>query len=213
MIAIVRVKTGRGSDVLWNYILENQEELEKEFEGKAKLVYITKRAKHEDTSLFIKAEDPDVLGDFVAKRIAKIKGVDAIWMFSPTNMKFFYIKESLLREQTRFTVTIKAYPREFENIYNTISNFPETSDVIPVYLAYTFHLFTDSILFSFVAEDVETAQKFVASSIGVLPGVLGTSISKIKRQQCLSSKEEWKAHVRAHLRGKNPDDPIRCPSY
>lgn len=213
MLAIVRVKTEQGSDVLWDYILENQEELEKEFEGRAKLVYITKRARHEDTSLFIKADDPDVLGDFVAKRIAKIKGVDAIWMFNPTNMKFFYIKESLLRARTRFVATIKAYPSEYENIYNSISNLPETSEIIPVYLAYTFHLFTDSILFSFVAEDVESAQKFTAKNIGIMPGVLGTSLSTIKRQQCLSSEEEWKDHVRAHLRGMTPDDPIRCPRY
>jgi len=187
--------------------------LEKEFDGKAKLVYITKRARHEDTNLFVKADDPDVRGAFVAMRIAKIEGVDAVWIFNPTNMKFFYIKESLLNKRTRFTVTIKAYPREFENIYNTLSNISENRTIVPMYLAYTFHLYSDSILFSFVAKDEKTAQKFVATKIGVLPGVLGASISTIKRQHCLASEEEWEAHIRAHLREKDAADEIRCPRF
>lgn len=199
MLAIVRVIMRNGSDLLWDYILENKKEIEKEFNGQAKLMYITKRARHEDTSLFISADNPDTLGDFVAKRIAKIQGVDKIWLISLMKMKFYKIPEQLLMEWQRCVVTIRAYPNKFAEIYDSISKFVSTSDVAPVYIAYTYHLFGDSIMFSMITREINDAQKYIENNIKNLPGVFGYTTTFIEKQQRLASKEEWKEYVKTNL--------------
>lgn len=199
MLAIVRVKTRRGNDVLWDYVLDNKKELEKGMMDQAKLLYMTKRDKHKDTSLFISAKNPDALGKFVMERIAPIQDVDGLWIINPLAMKFFKLPESLLLEWQRFVVTLKAYPNKFTEIYNTVLKLSPTSDTAPVYLANTFHLYGDSIQFSLVAKDLTCAQKFVEENIDDTPGVLGTTMTAIKKQQRLASREEWKEYINANL--------------
>jgi DNA-binding Lrp family transcriptional regulator len=199
MLAIVRVKMRNGNNDLWNYIVENDNTIESEFNGEAKLMYITRRARHEDTSLFIRAKNPDVLGNFVANNIATIEGADKIWMINLMGMKFFKIPEKLLDEWQRSVVTVRAYPSKYSDIYNSISNLAPNSDVAPVYLAYTFHLYGDSLMFSLVSKDVNSAQKFIEDNIKNLPGVFGHTTTVIEKQQRLAGKDDWKEYVRANL--------------
>lgn len=199
MLAIVRVKMNEGSNVLWNYILENRSVLEKKFNDCVQLMYITKRARFKDTNLFIHAENPDCFGDFVAKVISPIQGVNGLWLFNLYNMRFFRFKEKLLEDRIRFIVTIRGYPAKFEDIYNNLTKLNPNSGTTPVYLAYTFHLFGDSILFSFLAEDEITAHKYVANNIKTLPGVLNTNVNAIKKQERIVTPEIWKLYVKSNL--------------
>lgn len=199
MLAIVRVKMRNGSNGLWNHISDNKEELEKQFNNCVELMYMTKRARHEDTSLFIHAEDPNCFGEFVAKVITHIPGVDGIWMFNMMNMKFFYLQESLLHEWNRFVVTINTHPSKVEEVYNALSNINSTSDTAPVYIAYTFHLFGDNIMFSLLGNDAQAAQKYVMENVNNIPGVLRTNITTIEKKQRLTSREAWKLYVKSNL--------------
>ncbi len=199
MLAIVRVKMRNGNDGLWNYIYDNKQELEKQFNNCVELMYMTKRAKHEDTSLFIHAEDPNCFGEFVAKVITHIPGVEGIWMFNMMNMKFFYLQENLLDEWTRYIVTINTHPSRVEDVYKALSNLNSNSDIAPVYLAYTFHLFGDNIMFSLLANDTQAAQKFTMKNIKDLPGVLRTNVTAIEKQERLTSRESWKLYVKSNL--------------
>jgi DNA-binding Lrp family transcriptional regulator len=199
MLAIVRVKIMDDNDSLWEYVLENKETIEKEFNGQAQLMYITKRARHEDTSLFISAENPDILGNFLAKKVSKIEGVDKIWMINLMGMKFFKIPEEKLMEMQRAVVTIRAYPNKFDEIYNGLSKFQPFGDFIPVYVAYTFHYYGDSLMFSLVANDIKGIQGYIEENIKEIPGVFGYTTDFIEKQQRLASKEVWKGYVKENL--------------
>ncbi|UCF08009.1 MAG: hypothetical protein JSW28_10275 [Thermoplasmata archaeon] len=199
MLAIVRVKMRNGNNDLWNYIVENDNTIESEFNGEAKLMYITRRARHEDTSLFIHAKNPDVLGKFVADNIAAIEGVDKIWMVNLMGMRFFRIPEKLLDEWQRLIVTVRVYPCKYSEVYNSISRLPQTQDVAPVYLAYTFHLYGDSLMFSLVSKDLSSVQDYIQENIKNLPGVSGHTTTVIEKQQRLAPKEDWKEYVKANL--------------
>ncbi len=199
MLAIVRVKMEGGSNVLWDYLLENQNVLEKKFNDCVQIMYITKRSRYKDTNIFLHAENPDCFGDFVAKVIAPIPGVNGLWLFHLHNMRFFRCKENLFEEMKRYIVTISGYPAKFEEIYHNLTKVKPTSTINPVYLAYTFHLYGDSILFSFLAKDEETAHNFVANNIKDLPGVLNTNISVLVRQERIVSPQEWKLCVLSNL--------------
>ena len=169
-------------------------------------MYITRRARHEDTSLFIRAKNPDVLGNFVANNIATIEGADKIWMINLLGMKFFRIPEKLLDEWQRSVVTIRAYPSNFSDVYHEISGLQSTTETAPVYLAYTFHLYGDSLMFSLVSKDMNAAQKYIDDNIKSIPGVFGHTTTVIEKQQRLAEKEEWKEYIRANLL------PIETPS-
>lgn len=199
MLAIVRVKMEGGSDVLWNYIMEHRSVLEKKLNNCVQIMYITKRSRYKDTNIFLHAENPDCFGEFVAKVIAPIKGVTGLWLFNLYNMRFFRCKEDLFEERKRYTVTISGYPAKFEKIYNRLSKLKATSVIHPVYVANTFHLFGDSILFSFLATDEVRAHEFVAKKIRNIPGVLNTNISSLTMQERIVSPQEWKLYVLTNL--------------
>jgi len=199
MLAIVRVKMENGSNVLWDYLLENRKALEKKFNDCVQVMYLTKRARFKDTNIFLHAENPDCFGDFVAKVIAPIQGVNGLWLFNLYNMRFFRYKEKLDEDRIRYIVTIRGYPAKFEEIYHNLTKLKQNSGTTPVYLAYTFHLFGDSILFSFLAENDITAKKYVADNIKILPGVLNTNVNAIKKQERIVSPEIWKLYVKSNF--------------
>jgi hypothetical protein len=188
-----------GSNALWDYVTENQKVLETKFNDCVQIMYMTKRSRYRDTNLFLHAESPDCFGDFVARIIAPIPGVNGLWLFHLHNMRFFRCKEELFEDRKRYIVTISAYPARFEEIYHEVTKLKPGSGIHPVYLAYTFHLFTDSILFSFLAGNEEAAKKFVAANIRSLPGVLNTTMNEPSRQQRITSPQEWKLYVKSNL--------------
>jgi hypothetical protein len=199
MLAIVRIKTRNGNDVIWDYITKNHHELEKGYDNCVEIMYMTKRDKYEDTSLFLHSGDPNCIGDFIAKIIAPIPGVDEIWMLNMMNMRFFFLDNSLLDKWERYVVTIRTKPNKFEETYNTISKLKPSSSAAPVYLAYTFHLYGDSIMFSLIADDKESAEKYVNDHIKVLPDVFRTHLTSIQKQVRLTTPESWKIYVKTNL--------------
>jgi hypothetical protein len=207
MMAIVRIKTTNNNDLCWNHIKENHTELEKRFDNCVEIMYMSRRVKYNDISLFIQAGTPDCFGDFISKIIAKIPGVDEVWMFNMLNMKFFYIPEILLDEWNRFVVTIRTEPNKFEETYYKLSTIYPTTEAAPVYIAYTFHLFGDSIMFSFVAKDETAANKFVEENIKNIPDVFVTLQAGIQDQVRLTSPESWKLHVKTNLLTKETLTP------
>jgi DNA-binding Lrp family transcriptional regulator len=202
MLTIVRVKTADKGDELWDHITENHTDLEKKFKklhGSIQLVYISKRARHEDTSLFIHTNQPSMLGDFIAEAIAPIKGVEKIWMLNLMNMRFFVLPECLREECQRFIVNIRAYPNKVVDIYKSLIKLAPDPDAAPQYVAYTFHLQADNMMFSVAAKDKESAERFVEEKVKVLPGVIKTNVTRISKQERLASSEVWKDYVTAPL--------------
>ncbi len=213
MLAIVRVKTDKGTDVLWDYIKENHSKLENKFDNCVEILYMTKREKYNDTSLFIQSGSPDCIGDFVAKVIAHIPKVEELWMFNVMNMKFYFIPEILLEQWKRFSVTIRTPPSKFEETYYELSRIMPSENAAPVYLAYTFHMYGDSIKFSLVAEDAGSANEFIKENINSLPDVHTTHIIGIEKQLRLTSPESWKLFVKSNLISKgsisSPKESLR----
>jgi hypothetical protein len=202
MLAIVRVKTDKGADVLWDYVKENHIKLERKFDNCVEIMYMTKREKYNDTSLFIQSGSPNCIGDFIAKVVAHIPKTEEIWMFNVMNMKFYFIPEILLEQWQRFSVTIRTPPNKFEETYYNLSKIQPSDDAAPVFIAYTFHMFGDSIKFSLVAKNAEAANKFIEENVNSLPEVHTTHIVAIEKQERLTSPESWKLFIKSNLISK-----------
>lgn len=199
MLSIVRVRTGfQDIEVIWNHVIEHRRKLQEELGDKGKLVYATKRARHEDTSLFICADDIDTIGGFVARSVGNIAHADDLWTVHLMSPRFFHMPSGTPRDLKRFSITVKVCPNRCKEVYDAIARISPTPEFVVSYLAYTFHLFTDSIMVSVMARSDEALGPFIRGNIRSLAGVTGTQISLIKKTQLLVSPEEWKEFAKNH---------------
>jgi len=196
MILIVRVQTKDGNDSVWNYVLENLSELQKSLKEEGKFLYLSRRANHKDTSIFIELNDTNdaIVVDFITKKISTINGVDGIWVLHLFNVKFFPIPEGTSKNLLRYTLTVRAYPQHLSNIFDSISDITPTANCVVTYAAYTFHLFGDCLQCSVLVDSEATVQKF-AKRIESLPGVLKTTLCQIEKTHRLVSQGEWLKHI------------------
>ncbi len=66
------------------------------------------------------------------------------------------------------------------------------------YIAYTFHLFGDSIQFSILAETEAVLNKYLTETVNKLPGVLSTTVNLIERTRPLVSYDKWQKYSSEH---------------
>jgi hypothetical protein len=199
MIVILRVRTGeKDIDVVWNYIIEHQKELQNVMDDNGILVYVTKRARMEDTSIFICTDDLDVVENFIAEKIAPMDFAEDVWMLNLSDPTFLPIPSETPKEMQRFTITVRAHPKHFKDIKEKIVGIKPTSEYVVNYVTYTYQLFFDSVLVSLLAKDEETAGGFAMNYIRGYPGVTGTKLYLIKKTQRLVTPEKWKEYTAHH---------------
>jgi hypothetical protein len=193
-------------DKLWAYIMDNHKKWRR---SGIYVLYITHRSMQEDISLFIDAKDQDKLASFLIKKIGPREEVKGFWVFNLLMSKFFQIPSGVPHNLSRFTVTITAEPQHHEEIYETLSNYLPTKQVILAYMAFTFHGFRSDIILSILSDGQTRVNEFVDRYVKTLDGVLKTQIVRISKTQRLISAKEWVERAGSHfvpLKGKKIED-------
>ena len=197
MISIIRLQAQENRDKTWDNFLENLNPLKKSIEGKGRLLYLSQRARHQDVSLFVHAADPNVLGDFIAKNLAQIKDLTSIWTIHLMKPLFFPIPKDT-KDMIRFTITAKLFPSQLKEVYENLVR-QSAHDHFPLaYIAFTFHLFEESVIFSLLTRNLDELERYVRETINKMPGILGTNSYLISRTKPLISYEEWKSYALEH---------------
>lgn len=193
MISIIRLKAQERKERIWDYVMSQVNELQESIKGKGQLLYLSKRAKHEDVSLFVHMVDPDILGDFIAEHINKIENVTGIWVINMIKPVFYPLPKDT-KNMKRFAITMKVFPKDLKDVYQNIAASALPDGLKMAYIAYTFHLFGDCIQFSILAEEEETLNKYLTEIVDKIPGVLSTTLNLIERTRLLVSYDEWKQY-------------------
>lgn len=191
MIIVTRLHSDSNPDVIWDYIMEHYERMNKKLENNVRLLYATRRVRHKDVSLFMHVNDIDAMGDFISSEISRIDSVDALWVIDLINPKFFLVPKGTESNLLRFTITIHAYPKHLQDIYDVMCATPPRPDFVVMYVANTFHLFGESIMMSVLAGDKGLVDDFVSKKIEKSPGVLHTRTCRIMKTHRLLPREEW----------------------
>lgn len=194
MIAVVRIQSQADSSMLWDKILARKEELQEILGRNGKILYISKRYNCNEASIFMHVANTAILGDFVAGQLAKIKGVDGLWLLNMLNPAFFASPPEV-DEMERYTVTLKVYPEKLSEVYNNLFSLELPPDTHMTYLAYTFHLFGDSLQFSLVTRRADKMKEYVNNTIAAMPGVLHATICKIEKTALFVQHGEWKKYI------------------
>ena len=89
MINIIRLQSQETKEKICDIIMSRIDELQDSIKGKGQLLYLSKRIKHRDVSLFIHTNDPGDLGDFIAGRLNEIENITDIWVINMIKPVFF----------------------------------------------------------------------------------------------------------------------------
>jgi hypothetical protein len=197
MINVIRLQSQERKEKLCDVIMSKIEELQESIKGKGQLLYLSKRIKHKDVSLFIHTNNPGDLGDFIADRLNKIENITDIWVINMIKPVFFPLPKDT-KGMKRFTITLKVFPKKLREVYQGIASASLPNGLKMAYIAYTFHIFGDSIQFSILAETEDALKNYVTEKVNTLPGVIKTTINEIERTRPLVSYEEWKRYSSHH---------------
>jgi hypothetical protein len=191
MINIIRIQTQEQPEQLWDRILDKKDELQSALANNGKILYLSKRSKYNEASMFVHTRDTNVLGDFIAMHLAKLDGVTGIWVINMVKPIFFPLPKGAASQMKRYTVTVKSFPPRLSEIYEKISQLVFPDGIKITYLAYTFHLFGDCLQFSLLADEEKTLQKYVNDIISNIPGILRTTVCEIEKNFPFISFEDW----------------------
>ncbi len=197
MINIIRLQSQEKKEKICDVIMSQLNDLQESIKGKGQLLYLSKRIKHKDVSLFIHTNDPDVLGDFIAERLNNVENISDIWVINMIKPVFFPLPKDT-KGMKRFTITLKVFPKKLKDVYQNIATATLPESLKMAYIAYTFHLFGDSIQFSILADSEEALNKYLAEVVNKLPGVVKMTINEIERTRPLVSYDEWKQYSSNH---------------
>ncbi|MBU4253224.1 MAG: hypothetical protein KJ727_01330 [Acidobacteria bacterium] len=197
MITMIRIQSQEHKEKLCDYIMSHKDELQKGIEGRGRLLYLSKRAKHEDVTLFVHTIDPDTLGDLIADHLSKIEHITSTWVINMIKPVFYPLPRDT-RNMKRYTITLKVFPKNLKDVYQKIATASLPDGLKMVYIAYTCHLFGDCIQFSILAEKDGTLNRHLTEVVNKIPGILNTTINLIERTRSLVSYSEWKQYSAEH---------------
>jgi DNA-binding Lrp family transcriptional regulator len=183
-------------DEAWDYIVKDHAKWRSRH---VKPLLLTHRDMQEDTSLIVKADDPDSLADFIATHISSIPNLRGIWVLNMANIRVFRLPKDRPRDLRRFTVTIDALPKHVRNVYERVSSLKPSDEIIITYIAQTHHSFNAAILVSVLARSRNHMEAFVREYIRPIHGVEDTEITYISKTQRLVSPEQWLKEVGPYL--------------
>lgn len=197
MINIIRLKSQEMKHRISDSVMSKIDELQESLKGEGQLLYLSKRAKHEDVSLFIHTTGPGALGDFISKHLNKIEHITDIWVINMIKPVFYPLPRDT-KNFKRFAITVKVFPRNLDEVYQNIAAASLPDGLRMAYIAYAFHLFGDSIQFSILADDEQVLNNYLTEVINKMPGVVNSTVNQIESTKPLVSYEEWKQYSSDH---------------
>ncbi|PIU20180.1 MAG: hypothetical protein COT18_03575 [Elusimicrobia bacterium CG08_land_8_20_14_0_20_59_10] len=194
MMVIVRIQSQGKSASLWNEIINKKDKLQDILGDNGTLLYLSKRLGSNDISLMLHTTNSLALADFITSHLAKISGVDGLWLINMLKPVFFQLPAQADRMK-RYAVSVKIYPPRLDEVYRTVSKTALPAGINMVYLAYTCHLFGDCLQFSVLADKDAKFENFVENMINKIPGVLRATATEIEKTHVFIPYREWERYL------------------
>lgn len=197
MITIIRLRSQERIESIYDDILSRKDELQSKIAGKGCLLYLSKRATHDDVSLFIHTLDSDILGDFIVDYLSEIEHITGAWIINMIKPRFYPLPRDT-KKMHRYSITLKVFPKKIKNIYQAIAEGTLPDGLKMAYISYTCHLFGDCIQFSVLAEEKMTLTSYLEQEVERISGVLKITATLIEKTKPLVSYDEWKRYSQEH---------------
>jgi hypothetical protein len=197
MFYIIRLKSQKYKEGIFDYILSKKDTLQEGITAKGRLLYLSKREKHEDASLFVHVLSPEVLGDFITDNLSVLEHLTSTWIINMIKPTFFPLPKDT-ENMKRYSITLKVFPKNLKNIYKNIASSKLPDGLKMAYIAYTCHLYGDCLQFSVLSNDDRALKMYLTDIENKIPGVLNVTLNLIEKTKPLVSYEEWKQYSMKH---------------
>ena len=194
MICFIRIQAQEKPEKLWDSILANKDNLEKELGNKGKMLYLSKRYDYNAASLFVHVADTNLLGDFIVNQLVRLEGVTGICVINMMRPIFFPLPEET-HEMKRFAITVAAFVPRLAEIYDKISKLNYPQGILITYLAYTCHTYGDCLQFSLLAKTETELKNFISMVIDKIPGILRTTVCELEKNHPFITHEVWQKYA------------------
>jgi hypothetical protein len=190
MILIVKMLGDTNAKKLWDSIIRQQDELQSALGRKGKLLYLSKRRGYNEACLFVHVKDTGSIIELVVDHLSKIDGISSFCIAHLFRPRFFPVPKDTY-DMKRYVITAKVNPKYFTDVYKKLLNPNLPEGLKRVYYAFTFHSYDDNLQYSFLANNEESAQKYVNDSINTVKGIIIADMHQIERTKAFITYKEW----------------------
>ncbi|MBN2109056.1 MAG: hypothetical protein JW832_16640 [Deltaproteobacteria bacterium] len=190
MILIVKMLGDTNAKRMWDAIIRQQDDLQSSLGRKGKLLYLSKRRGYNEACLFIHVKDSGSVIELVVEHLSKIEGISSLCIAHLFRPRFFPVPKDTY-DMKRYVITAKVNPRHFTEVYKKLLNPNLPEGLKRVYYAFTFHSYDDNLQYSFLADNEESAQKYVNEKINTVKGIIIADLHQIERTKAFIPYKEW----------------------
>jgi len=195
MIYVIRMLTDCDPKKMWASIIEQKESLQHTLVNKGQLMYLSKRANHNEVNLFVHSFDSNILTDLLINHLGVIKEVSDISIYQLFRPRFFPIPKDN-SDMKHCIVDIKVKPQHFTEVYKKLLNPNVPEGIRKVYYAFVFQQNGGDMQYSLLANDEDKMQKFVTENICAIEGVVRTEVYMIEKTKPFISYKEWMEYTK-----------------
>ena len=190
MILIVKMLGDMHAQKMWDSIIDQQDELQSVLCKKGKLLYLSKRRGYNEACLFVHVKESGSIIELVVDHLSKTDGISSLCIANLFRPRFFPVPKDTYNMK-RFVITAKVNPGYFNAVYKKLLNPNLPTGLRRVYYAFTFHSYDDNLQYSFLAENDESAQKYVNENINTVKGIIIADLHQIERTKAFITYKEW----------------------
>ena len=190
MILIIRMSTEGDAKKMWSAIMEQKDSMQTALGKNGQLLYLTKRIEFNEANLYIHTDDFLSIINLITEHLSTVDEVSAISIIHLIKPWFFPVPKDTYNLK-RFIISLKVHPKSLKDVYKKLLNPNLPEGIIKVYYAFTFQNNNEALQYSVLAEDEESAQKFIAKSIHSIDGIIETELHQAEKTKPFISYEEW----------------------
>lgn len=196
MIALIRLYPGNKEDAqeIWKYIEERVGNAPRKG---IKSLFISMQSKATFVSLFVQAEDVEIVGDLLVNEIGGCKHIVDTRTFPLLKFAFLPTPKKKVEKAKRYSIMIKTKPSKYYRVYKEVLDIRPSQDA---FIGFVGFLLGDyDVLVSLVSNSQKRAEEFARDRLSQIKGVEDIRIFPIKKSQLLISLNEWRMFQRALL--------------
>jgi len=165
---------------MWWAIVEQKESLQYTLVNKGQLIYLSKRADHNEVNLYVHSIDSNLITDLLINHLGPIKEVSDLSVYHLFRPRFFPIPKDN-SDMKHGIANVKVEPQHFSQVYKKLlrPNVPE--GIRKVYDAFVFQQNGWDMQYSILANDDDSMQYFVTENIRTIEGVVQTEVHMIEK--------------------------------
>ncbi len=184
MMTLMRLYAKSDVERLWNSVLAELEG----YDSKEITPFYASQSAQDFVTVSLYAKSPDSIMEFLTQQICRIDDLSDSHTIPLVKPAFLPILKDTPATMERYTAEVKAHPKNYSKLYESLIENKYGRDLVLAYVAYLFGEY--DLLLSLLAKERKAAEEFM-NSMKKTGDAIETKITPIKRTVLLARREDW----------------------